>query len=143
MKDLGSLGYFLGLEVSSNFDGYYLSQAKYASGLLSQVGITDSKTICTLLKPNVKLTPLNDTFLLDLTLYCQLVGTLVSLTMNQPNVAYDVHLLCQFMAAPYSLVLSRYFDANWTRDHMVIIQPLVIVSSWVIISFLGKVRNNM
>ena len=30
MKDLGSLSYFLGLEVSSDQNGYYLSQAKYA-----------------------------------------------------------------------------------------------------------------
>ena len=30
MKDLGTLSYFLGLEVTSSSDGYYLSQAKYA-----------------------------------------------------------------------------------------------------------------
>jgi hypothetical protein len=35
MKDLGSLSYFLGLEVSSDQNGYYFSQAKYASDLLS------------------------------------------------------------------------------------------------------------
>jgi hypothetical protein len=35
MKDLGTLSYFLGLEVTSSNDGYYLSQAKYASSLLS------------------------------------------------------------------------------------------------------------
>ena len=36
MKDLGTFSYFLGLEVTSSFDGYYLSQAKYASDLLSK-----------------------------------------------------------------------------------------------------------
>ena len=36
MKDLGTLSYFLGLEVTSSSDGYYLSQAKYASDL--QIG---------------------------------------------------------------------------------------------------------
>ena len=35
MKDLGPLNYFLGLEVSSSADGYYLTQAKYISGLIS------------------------------------------------------------------------------------------------------------
>ena len=35
MKDLGTLSYFLGLEVTSSNDGYCLSQAKYASDLLS------------------------------------------------------------------------------------------------------------
>jgi hypothetical protein len=29
MKDLGPLSYFLGLEISSSSDGYYLTQAKY------------------------------------------------------------------------------------------------------------------
>ena len=47
MKDLGTLSYFLGLEVTSSSDGYYLSQAKYASDLLSKAGITDNKTVST------------------------------------------------------------------------------------------------
>ena len=36
MKDLGKFNYLLGLEVTSGSDGYYLSQAKYASDLLSK-----------------------------------------------------------------------------------------------------------
>ena len=35
MKDLGPLNYFLGLEVSSSTDGYYLTQTKYTSDLIS------------------------------------------------------------------------------------------------------------
>jgi hypothetical protein len=31
MKDLGPLSYFLGLEISSSFDGYYMTRAKYIS----------------------------------------------------------------------------------------------------------------
>jgi hypothetical protein len=42
MKDLGQLNYFLGLEVTSDSDGYYLFQAKYTSDLLSKAGLTDS-----------------------------------------------------------------------------------------------------
>ncbi|KAK3024970.1 hypothetical protein RJ639_042777 [Escallonia herrerae] len=52
MKDLGVLSYFLGLEISSSVDGYTLSQAKYASDLLSRAGLTDSKTAPTPLEPN-------------------------------------------------------------------------------------------
>jgi hypothetical protein len=47
MKDLGPLSYFLGLEVSSSSDGYYLTQAKYTSDLISRAGITDSKIVDT------------------------------------------------------------------------------------------------
>ncbi|KAK3033703.1 hypothetical protein RJ639_033927 [Escallonia herrerae] len=54
MKDLGTLSYFLGLEVSSASDGYYLSQAKYASDLFSRADLTDSKTASTSLEPNIR-----------------------------------------------------------------------------------------
>ena len=67
MKDLGTLSYFLGLEVTSSSDGYYLSQAKYASDLFSKAGITDNKTISTPLKYNAKLTPLDGELISDAT----------------------------------------------------------------------------
>ncbi|KAL4028539.1 hypothetical protein IC575_011736 [Cucumis melo] len=44
MKDLGSLNYFLGLEVSRRLDGYLLSQVKYVSDFLARSGITNSNT---------------------------------------------------------------------------------------------------
>ena len=144
MKDLGLLSYFLGLEVSHNSEGYYLSQAKYASDLLSRANITDSKTESTPLEVNCKLTPLDGTPIDDPTLYRQLVGSLVYLTVTRPDIAYVVHVVSQFMSAPRSshfsavlrilryikgtmfhglhfaanssLVLSGYFDADWAGD---------------------------
>ena len=50
IKDLGTLSYFLGLEVTSSSDGYCFSQAKYASDLLFKAILTDRKTISTPLK---------------------------------------------------------------------------------------------
>ena len=35
MKDLGHLSYFLGLAITHSTDGLYITQAKYASELLS------------------------------------------------------------------------------------------------------------
>jgi hypothetical protein len=69
MKDLGTLSYFLGLEVTSSSDGYYFSLAKYASDLLSKAGLTDSKTVSTPLELNVKLNVTDGEPLLDATLY--------------------------------------------------------------------------
>ncbi|KAJ4715182.1 Retrovirus-related Pol polyprotein from transposon TNT 1-94 [Melia azedarach] len=57
MKDLAQLNYFFGLEVLFYADGYYLSQAKYASDLLAGAGLTNSKITFTPLEPNAKLTP--------------------------------------------------------------------------------------
>uniref|UniRef100_A0A2N9GRW0 Reverse transcriptase Ty1/copia-type domain-containing protein n=1 Tax=Fagus sylvatica TaxID=28930 RepID=A0A2N9GRW0_FAGSY len=102
MKDLGHLSYFLGLEVSSDSTGYYLSQAKYASDLLSRAGLTNTKVVSTPLEMNARLTPLDGTPLSDATLYRQLVGSLVYLTVTHPDIAHAVHLVSQFLYAPHS-----------------------------------------
>lgn len=47
MKDFGYLTHFLGLEVFFDSNGYYLSQAKHVSDLLSRVGLIDNKTTYT------------------------------------------------------------------------------------------------
>ncbi|KAL0541587.1 hypothetical protein IC582_021640 [Cucumis melo] len=100
MKDLGSLNYFLGLEVFRCSDGYLLSQAKYASDLLARSGITNFNTASTPLDLNVHLTPYDGVPLEDVSLYWQLVGSLIYLTVTRPDIAYVVHIVSQFMAAP-------------------------------------------
>uniref|UniRef100_A0A2N9GD96 Reverse transcriptase Ty1/copia-type domain-containing protein n=1 Tax=Fagus sylvatica TaxID=28930 RepID=A0A2N9GD96_FAGSY len=100
MKDLGPLNYFLGLEVSSSSDGYYLTQAKYTSDLISRAGITDSKIIDTPIEYNNRLNTHDGEPLPDATLYRQLVGSLVYLTVTRPDISYAVHIVSQFMAAP-------------------------------------------
>ena len=57
IKDLGHLSYFLGHEITHSTDGLYITQAKYASDLLSRVGLTDSKTVDTPVELNAHLTP--------------------------------------------------------------------------------------
>ena len=57
MKDLGHLSYFLVLEITHSTDGLYITQAKYASELLSRAGLTDSKTVDTPVELNAHLTP--------------------------------------------------------------------------------------
>ena len=57
MKDLGHLSYFLILEITHSTNGLYITQAKYASDLLSRTGLTDSKTIDTPVELNAHLTP--------------------------------------------------------------------------------------
>ncbi|GKV53337.1 hypothetical protein SLEP1_g59870 [Rubroshorea leprosula] len=93
MKDLGVLSYFLGLEVTSSVDGYLLSQVKYAFDLVSKAELNDGKSVSTPLEHNVKLTPMDDSPLSDLTRYGQLVGSLVYLTKTRPDIAYAVHIV--------------------------------------------------
>ena len=102
MKDLGPLNYFLGLEVSSSADGYYLTQAKYTFDLISQASITDSKIVDTSIEYNCRLNSHDDKPLSDATIYKQLVGSLIYLTITRPNISYAIHVVNQFMAAPRS-----------------------------------------
>jgi hypothetical protein len=91
MKDLGHLSYFLGLEITSSDDGFYLTQAKYTSDLLSRVNPIEL---------NPHLTHSSGEPLFDPTLYRQLVGNLVYLTVTRLNISYAVHQVRQFMSAP-------------------------------------------
>ncbi|XP_038885381.1 uncharacterized mitochondrial protein AtMg00810-like [Benincasa hispida] len=103
MKDLGPLSYFLGLQVSSCSDGYYLSQEKYVSDLLARSGITDSATASTSLDSNARLTSFDGVPLQDPTLYRQLVGNLIYLTVTRLDIAYAVHIVSQFMFDPRTI----------------------------------------
>ena len=103
MKDLGILSYFLGLEVTSSSDGYYLSQAKYTCDLLFKSPITDNKTISTPLEYNVKLTPLDGEPISNATRYRQLVGSLIYLTISRLDISHVVSMVSKFMDVPYSI----------------------------------------
>lgn len=47
IKDLDSLNYFLGHEVSTYDNGLYLSQVKYTSNLLARAKLTNNKIVNT------------------------------------------------------------------------------------------------
>ena len=54
MNDLGSLHYFLGIEVAYSPRGYLLSQSKYIVNVLEHACLSDTRTIDTPLKLNEK-----------------------------------------------------------------------------------------
>ena len=100
MKDLGYLSYFLGLEITHSTDELYITQAKYASELLSRAGLTDSKIVDTLVELNAHLTPTRGKPLSNPSLYRRLVGSLVYLTVTRPDISYAVHQVSQYLSVP-------------------------------------------
>ena len=118
MKDLGHLSYFLDLEITHSTDGLYITQAKYASELLSQAGLTDSKTVDTPVELNAHLTPIGGKPLSNPSLYRRLIGSLVYLTVTHPDISYAVHQVSQYLSAPrsthYAVVLRilRYLKGT-------------------------------
>ena len=93
MKDLGHLNYFLGLEIIHSTDGLYITQAKYASDLLSQAGFTDSKTVDTPIELNAHLTPFGGKPSYS-------IGNLVYLTVTRLDISYAVHQVSQYLSTP-------------------------------------------
>lgn len=47
MKDLGFASYFLGLEVSRQADGYFVSQQKYTRDIIEMACLTGDKVVDT------------------------------------------------------------------------------------------------
>ena len=100
MKDLGHLSYFLGFEITHSTDELYITQAKYASELLSRAGLTDSKTIDIPVELNVHLTSSGGKLLFNPSLYRCLVGNLIYLIVTCPEISYVVHQVSQYLSAP-------------------------------------------
>ena len=100
MKDLGHLSYFLDLEITHSTNGLYITQAKYASELLSRAELTDSKIVDTPVELNAHLTPSGGKPLSNPSLYRCLVGSLVYLTVTHPDISYAVHQVSQYLSAP-------------------------------------------
>ena len=87
------LSFFLGLKISHDQFGYYLSQAKYACDLVCCISLTDSKTMHTPMESNAHFSATDGTLLNDDTLYQQLVGSLFYLIVTLPDIALQSTLL--------------------------------------------------
>jgi hypothetical protein len=69
MTDLGTLHYFLGLQVSPLCDGFFISQSKYVLDILIHFKMDNCKPCATPFQSGVKLTKTFQTTIFDATLY--------------------------------------------------------------------------
>jgi hypothetical protein len=102
LKDLGTLSYFLGIQVTKDASGLHACQTKYISELLHKTHMTEAKPSKTPCTSGSKLFKLDGDLLDDPTIYRQVVGALQYCTLTRPEIAYSVNQLCQHMHAPSS-----------------------------------------
>jgi len=100
LRDLGSVYFFLGIEVKSTAMGILLSQHKYTLDIIQRAGMTSCKPVDTPLSASSKLGLIPGTLYSDPTRYRQIAGALQYLTFTRPNIYYAVNKVCQFMHAP-------------------------------------------
>ncbi|KAM1095689.1 hypothetical protein ACFX2B_010399 [Malus domestica] len=99
IKDLGSLKYFLGIEMATSSKGLFLNQRKYVLDLLDEAHMVNCKPARTPLASKLQLDAPGN-FLSNPNVYQRMVGKLIYLTITRPDIAYSVSLISQFMHSP-------------------------------------------
>ncbi|GJX56847.1 ribonuclease H-like domain-containing protein [Tanacetum coccineum] len=108
MKDLGPLNYFLGILVTRDSSGLFLSQKKYAIEILDRAHMDNCNPSQTPIDTESKLGSDGDR-VSDPNLYRSLAGSLQYLTFTCPDISYAVQQL--FSSSTTDLV--PYSDADW------------------------------
>nr|XP_020187124.1 uncharacterized mitochondrial protein AtMg00810-like [Aegilops tauschii subsp. strangulata] len=106
MKDLGPLHYFLGVAVTRTADGFFLSQRKYAKGLLERADMQSCKPVPTPVDTHSKLSAHDGAPIADASEYRSIVGALQYMTMTRPDIAYAVQQCCLVMHDPRATHLA-------------------------------------
>ncbi|GKC08343.1 ribonuclease H-like domain-containing protein [Tanacetum coccineum] len=105
MTDLGSLNYFLGIYVTQDSSGMFLSHKKYVVEILERAHIVNYNHSRTPIDTKSKLGYDGD-LVSDPTLYRSLAGTLQYLAFTRPNISYAVQQICLYMHNPREPHLS-------------------------------------
>lgn len=99
IKDLGSLKYFLGIEMATSSKGLFLNQRKYILDLLQDAEMLHTKPAATPLDSKLRLAS-TEKALDSPSYYQKLVGKLIYLTITRPDITFAVSLVSQHMHAP-------------------------------------------
>jgi transposase InsO family protein len=94
LKDLGTLHYFLGLQVSRTPISLYIKQTKYAYDLLKKHNMLNCKLASSPSCPNTRLSLHDGDPLTDPHGYRSMVGALHYLTFTRLDISFTVHQVC-------------------------------------------------
>jgi hypothetical protein len=91
IKDLGSLGFFLGIQATRDGDSLHLCQAKYIKDLLYRTPMLGAKPSSSPCPASSKLSKYDGDPLPDLIEYHQVVGALLYCTLTKLEIAFSVN----------------------------------------------------
>jgi histone deacetylase 1/2 len=96
VKDLGSLRFFLGIEVSDVSQGLALTQKKYALDILRRAGMLECKSASTPMIVTDCLSAADGDLLTsdEATTYRSIVGGLQYLLVTRPDISFAVNKVC-------------------------------------------------
>ena len=106
MSDLGSMHFFLGIEVLQRHDGIFICQRKYALEILKRFGMSESNEVHSPIIPGFKISKDKEGICVDETQFKQLVGSLMYLTATRPDMMFVTSLVSRYMARPTNLHLQ-------------------------------------
>lgn len=98
LKDLGELKYFLGLEVVRSSQAIVISQAKYVSDILKDVGMLHCKPTSFPLPQSLYLTSDCGDLFSDSDIYRILLGRLLYINLTRLGISYAIQHFSQFMS---------------------------------------------
>ena len=90
MNDLGTLSYFVGLEITQSGKGIFICQKKYTQDLLVEMHMLHSKPLQLSMGSHVKLTNFVRRKLISPDVFRSLVGKLIYLTITRPDIPFVV-----------------------------------------------------
>jgi hypothetical protein len=100
MSDLGTLSYYLSIEVCRGPSGITVSQERYAHKLVEKAGMVGCNPSSTPMEPRLKLLKESTAPPVDATAYRSIVGGLRYLLHTRPDILFSVGYVSRFMEAP-------------------------------------------
>ncbi|KAJ3698372.1 hypothetical protein LUZ61_002077 [Rhynchospora tenuis] len=100
IKDLGTLNFFLGIDVRPYKNGILLSQTRYLQNILEKAAMIGAKPCKTPMQSGQQLSKFAGTVLSDPHQYRAIVGMLQYATITRPDLTFSVNKVSQFFAEP-------------------------------------------
>ena len=103
MTDLGTLSYYLGLEVEQRKGSIKLKQTAYAKKVLEKTGMSECNPVKYPMEHKIQLTKDEGGEPVDPTQFKSMVGGLRYLVHTRPDIAYAVGIVSRYMERPTTL----------------------------------------